>query len=602
MLRTYRKLFSILDARERRRAGLVFALVFVVALLQTGGVASIMPFIAVLAKPEVVQSNATLAAIYHGLGFTSEETFLFFLGVAVFVVFVGSLFMMVIGAWAQVRFSQNRNHTWSCRLMAGYLGQPYEWFLNRNTNELGANVLAEVNQVVTGALLPAMQAVSGLLTAICLVGLLVAVEPVLAFAAAIILGAFYGSVEFVSRARLARIGTERQQSVRGRFKVLGEAMGGIKDLKVGGLERQFVDRFSVPSQRYASVQISATMLGQLPSFAMQGILFGSMLLAILYLLATKGNFQRILPVLSVFALAGYRLMPALQSIFRAVAQMRYTDPALDALCDHLSSLPPYTTTTPTESPSAGAVLGSIETSVQLSDVTYSYPEASQPALRGVTLSIPARTTHGLVGSTGSGKTTIVDVLLGLLEPQVGSVIVDGTAVSKEHLRRWQQLVGYVPQQIFLADDTVRANIAFGVPRRQVDEERVEQAAEIANLHDFVVHDLPQGYSTIVGERGVRLSGGQRQRIGIARALYRDPELLILDEATSALDNLTERAVMEAVHNLTRQKTIILVAHRLSTVRECDRIHLVEAGRVIASGPYDRLVEESPEFRALSEVG
>ncbi len=208
----------------------------------------------------------------------------------------------------------------------------------------------------------------------------------------------------------------------------------------------------------------------------------------------------------------------------------------------------------------------------------------------------------MVGSTGSGKTTIVDVLLGLLEPDSGALIVDGEEISSGQMPRWQRSVGYVPQSIFLADDTIEANIAFGISPRAVDRDAVQRAAKIANLHDFILRDLPEGYATPVGERGVRLSGGQRQRIGIARALYRDPQLLILDEATSALDNLTERAVMDAVHNLGGQKTIILVAHRLSTVRECDCIHLVEDGRVVASGPYDELIHESEEFRALAELG
>ncbi len=338
MLSTYPKLFSILDARERRRAAIVFALVLLVALMETGGVASIMPFIAVLSRPQVVETNKTLAAVYRTLGFSSRESFLFFLGVAVFVVFTVSLVMKMLGVWAQARFSQNRNHSWGCRLMAGYLGQPYEWFLNRHSAELSAGVLTEVNQVVTGALLPAMQAVSGLLVTVCLVALLVAVEPFLAIGAALVLGGFYGVVELASRTKLRRIGMERRDAAHARYRVLQEALGGIKDVKVGGLENQFVSRFGVPSQRFADTQISASLISQLPSFAMQGILFGAMLLAILYLLGTRGDFQSVLPVLSLFALAGYRLMPALQSVFQSVSKMRFAEAALDSLCEDLGSL------------------------------------------------------------------------------------------------------------------------------------------------------------------------------------------------------------------------------------------------------------------------
>jgi ABC-type multidrug transport system fused ATPase/permease subunit len=220
-------------------------------------------------------------------------------------------------------------------------------------------------------------------------------------------------------------------------------------------------------------------------------------------------------------------------------------------------------------------------------------------LAGLSLQVWAKTTVGIVGGTGAGKTTAVDVLLGLLQPQTGTLRVDGTAITQANLRSWQRAVGYVPQQIFLIDDSVGANIAFGIPLEDRDQAAIEAAARVANLHDFVLSDLPQGYDTHVGERGVRLSGGQRQRIGIARALYHNPEVLILDEATSALDNLTERAVMEAVHTLGRQKTIIMIAHRLSTVRNCDRIFLLEQGRVSAAGTYEELVAGSEVFRRMA---
>ena len=603
MLNTYLKLWAILDTRERRRALIVFALVLVVALVETGGVASIMPFIAVLSRPEVVETNHTLSTAYRFLGFRSREGFLLAMGVAVFVIFMFSLVMKVLGAWAQARFSQNRNHSWGCRLMAGYLGQPYEWFLNQHSAELSASVLTEVNQVVNNALLPAMQAISGALITVCLVALLVAVEPVLAIGAAVMLGGMYGIVELASRARLSRIGIERRNAARARYKVLQEALGGVKDVKVGGLESQFVGRFSVPSQKFAETQISATLISQLPSFAMQGILFGALLLAILYLLATRGDFKSVLPVISVFALAGYRLMPALQLVFQSVAKIRFMEAAVDSLAADLGFVKKAKEGHASSAEVAEPVPRiSLDEAVELRNVTYTYPEASQPTLRGLSLHVPARATHGLVGSTGSGKTTMIDMLLGLLEPETGALVVDGVVVEGDLVPRWQRTVGYVPQQIFLSDDTIAGNIAFGVPPRLVDREAVEQAARTANLHDFILKNLPDGYETFVGERGVRLSGGQRQRIGIARALYRDPQLLILDEATSALDNVTERAVMDAVHNLGGQKTLVLVAHRLSTVRECDCIHLVEGGQVVASGTYDALIDESAEFRALAELG
>jgi ABC-type multidrug transport system fused ATPase/permease subunit len=232
-------------------------------------------------------------------------------------------------------------------------------------------------------------------------------------------------------------------------------------------------------------------------------------------------------------------------------------------------------------------------------VTYAYPNATRPALDDISLRIAARTTIGFVGATGAGKTTLVDVVLGLLEPQSGHVLVDGTSIHPDNIRAWQRSIGYVPQQIFLADDTVAGNIAFGVPREKIDMQAVERAAKCAELHAFVLEGLPQGYQTEVGERGIRLSGGQRQRIGIARALYHDPAVLIFDEATSALDNLTERAVMDAIHNLTHVKTILVIAHRLSTVRPCEQIFFLDRGRLRAVGTYDQLLAGDPIFQGLA---
>jgi ABC-type multidrug transport system fused ATPase/permease subunit len=327
---------------------------------------------------------------------------------------------------------------------------------------------------------------------------------------------------------------------------------------------------------------------------MQVLLFGGMLLALVYLMANYGGFQQALPVLALYAFAAYRLMPNIKSIYQSVSQMRFTEAALDALCEDFRTL--QTSPSPSES---GVEQIRLSKELRLDNVVYSYPNAPQPALNGLDITIPAFSKVGLVGSTGCGKTTTIDLVLGLLQPDAGRLLVDGKEIGAGNVRAWQRSVGYVAQHIFLADDTVAGNIAFGLSDKKTDLAAVERAAKIANLHEFVVGELPDGYQTQVGERGVRLSGGQRQRIGIARALYNDPDILILDEATSALDNLTEHAVMEAVHNLSNRKTIVLIAHRLSTVRSCDQIFLLEHGRLIGAGTYDELVATNDTFRAMA---
>jgi ABC-type multidrug transport system fused ATPase/permease subunit len=370
----------------------------------------------------------------------------------------------------------------------------------------------------------------------------------------------------------------------------------VKDVKVAGLEGAMLGRFAGPAKRFARRQAASQVSSQLPRFALEIVAFGGMLAVVLYLVADSGKLQQALPVLSVYAFASYRLMPALQQVYVQMSNLRFAGPALVALHRDFDSLSP-------EGHDNLALhhlapLG-IQQVLQLEQVEYTYPKAPRAALNTLSLEIPARSTVGLVGATGSGKTTTVDIILGLLRPQGGQLMVDGKPITTDNVRSWQRTIGYVPQHIYLADDTVAGNIAFGLPPEQIDQDAVKRAARIANLHEFVMSDMPQGYTTRVGERGVRLSGGQRQRVGIARALYHDPDVLILDEATSALDNLTEQAVMEAVHNLGKRKTIILIAHRLTTVRECDQIFVLEKGRLVGQGTYSELIETNERFRAMA---
>ena len=601
MLKNYQKLYSLLDTRERRRGLVVMLLLVVVAFGEVLGVASIMPFVAVLSNPEVIETNPYLAFAYHSGGFESRQSFLFFLGLAFFLLLVGSLALRMLGIWAQLRFTQNRDCAWGTQLVQGYLRQPYEWFLNKHSSDLATSVLAEVRQVVTGSLFPAMQIVAYSMIALFLLLLLLAADPLLAVAVFVLLGGGYYLISIAFRSRLRRLGTERRQANQRRFNIVQEAFGGIKDVKVAGFENSFARRFRIPAQKFADRQISSGLISQIPPIAMQGLLFGGMLLVLLYLIYAYGSFQQAVPLIALYAFAGYRLMPALQNVYQNVSQLRFSEAALDSLCADFEYLEVNKARGEGERDADKSTRLPLRHKLELRNVSYGYPNAERAAIKGLSLAITANQQVGFVGSTGSGKTTTVDLILGLLRPADGSILVDGQELTRELLRPWQRSLGYVPQQIFLSDNTVFANIAFGVPEKEIDMEAVEKAARIANLHDFVTQELPAGYDTYVGERGVRLSGGQRQRIGIARALYHDPDVLIMDEATSALDNLTEQAVMDAVHNLSNRKTIILVAHRLSTVRSCDSIFLLEHGELVASGSYSYLFDQSKSFRAMAQV-
>lgn len=586
------KIHDLFTHKERRQAYLLLTMLLLMAVFDTIGVASIMPFIAVLSKPNLIDSNPYLNFTYIYFGFGNLKDFQFFLGFVFFLSLIVSIGFKALTSWFLVRFTYMRQYSLSRRLVNGYLHQPYAWFLNRHSADLGKTVLSEVDQVIAETLMPLLNLIAQGVLVITLLALIVLVDPVLALIVIVFFLVAYGGIYTLLRSRLSQVGADRVYANKMRFSVLTEAFGGIKDIKVHRLEDVFVSRFEGPALSFSTNKAFAQAASQLPRFALEVLVFGGILLLILLLMRSAGGFDEALPMVTLYAFAGYRLMPAVQQIYASLSTLRFSHHALNNLHKEMLALSPLCGVTERQ----GQI--DLKQTITLEKVSYTYPLAQGFALKDVTISIPVHSTVGFVGATGSGKTTAADVILGLLEPQDGRLLIDEVVITNENRAGWQKNIGYVPQVIYLADDTVAANIAFGLPTGQIDQAAVERAASIANLHDFVSNELPNGYKTKVGERGVRLSGGQRQRIGIARALYRNPEVLILDEATSALDNLTEYAVMEAVHNLSHKITIILIAHRLSTVKECDAIFLLDQGGVVGQGTYDDLVATNDYFSKL----
>jgi ABC-type multidrug transport system fused ATPase/permease subunit len=587
-----KKLFALLTNTERRHAGLIMCMVLVMAFLDMLGVASILPFVTVLTNDELVQSNTLLRTIFTfsgKFGIQTIDQFLFALGVLVFVLLITSLFFKALTSYVQTRFVMMREYSIGKRLIESYLHQPYSWFLNRHSADLGKTILSEVKAVIDFAMNPLMILISQSAVALVLMSLLLAVDILLALSIGATLGLAYGIFFSIVSARLKRLGQSRIKTNQERFTAVSEAFGAAKEVKVGGLEQAYISRFAIPAEIYAKGQATATMIAQLPRYALEAIAFGGVLLVILYLMSKSGSFTAALPIIALYAFAGYRLMPALQQIYGAFTQLRFARPALNALYKDISDLKIQNIKQNDVMPMQ------FNKSICFNKVSYQYPNAPKLALKNIDINIQANSKVGFVGTTGSGKTTTVDVMLGLLEPQEGSLSIDGQSITMANRRQWQRIIGYVPQNIYLTDNSVSANIAFGLNKKDIDQQAVERVAKIANLHKFVTNDLPQGYATVVGERGVRLSGGQRQRIAIARALYHNPRVLILDEATSALDNITEQVVMEAVNNLGDNITIILIAHRLSTVSKCDQIFLLEQGEIKARGTYEKLINTSKHF-------
>jgi ATP-binding cassette subfamily C protein len=592
-----RKLYSLLNPREQRNLFVVFAAVLVMAGLQVLSVASIMPFLSVAANPASVRKNEYLHWAFDTFGFADTSSFLIALGLGALAILIASNGFIIFTRWLMERYAWGRNHSLSRRLLRSYLYRPYEYFLTRNSAELGKNILEEVEEVTDQMLKPTLLGIAKGIVALFIVGFLVYFDPVVAVMVTLVLGSAYGGIYLFIRHRLDQRGEERVASNTERYQFVSEAFGGIKEVKIRGKEEAFLNLYDDPSRRYTWNQAIFRVLKRAPRYIIEAVAFGGIILIAIYLIAVRDGIQQVIPVLGLYAFAGYRLMPALQVAFHGLASARFNLAALNQLHQELAEQP----ASPPEK-SADETSLPLTERLELQNVHFTYPDAQTPAIENLSLTIPAQTTTGFVGKTGSGKTTAVDLILGLLRPQQGHVLVDGTPLEEDHLRRWQRNIGYVPQAIYLSDDSIARNIAFGVAPDDIDMAAVKEAARRAHIYEFVDNELPEQWQTVVGERGVKLSGGQRQRIGIARALYHGPSVLVFDEATSALDQTTEKSVMNAIYELEEEHTILLIAHRLSTVQRADRIFMLEDGEKVGEGTYDELLSDHPRFRSMALSG
>jgi ABC-type multidrug transport system fused ATPase/permease subunit len=599
MIDTITKVLGLLTPHERMRVYFQFGLMVVIALLEIAGIASILPFMAVVSSPGIIQENVWLRQAYQFLRFANPQAFLMFLGMLVLGLLVLGNLLKSLYSMISLRNDNKLFCNLASRLLASYMARPYEFFLKTNTAEMAKNVLSEAGSFVFGVVNPGKEILSNAFLCIVILALLILVDPFMVVAIVVILGGAYGTIFLGVRRRLAKMGKEQALANFMKFKAAGEALASIKDLKILGRERVFLERFYVHAVLHARHNATVGTISVIPRYALETIAFGGILGIVLFYLRAEGEVGKIVPILSIYAFSGYKLMPAIQQLFANFSVVHVNLPALDMLYlniqrgqkgydsnailpdnHHLQPLP-------------------FTRDITLRDLTFRFSGSLEPTIKGLNLTIIPQTSIGIVGPTGSGKTTLIDLVLGLLNPTSGQLLVDGVEITGENLARWQRNLGYVPQHIYLSDDTMTNNIAFGIPPKEIDMDAVMRAARIANLYDFVTKELPDGFQTRIGERGIRLSGGQRQRIGIARALYHDPAVLIMDEATSALDGITEQAVMEALCALAGKKTVIMIAHRFTTVKDCDVVYVLDRGVVVDQGTYDELLESSTWFQAAA---
>jgi ABC-type multidrug transport system fused ATPase/permease subunit len=536
------------------------------------GATSIFPFLAVAADPERIRRSHFGTVFLNLFPPMGNLQLLIITGVIAIAGVLFSNALNLLAEYARTRYSQNFAHWLRVRLLRRMASQPYTYFLQRNSGDLLKKVLGDVISYTTGVLLPLLDTVARALTAVLLLGTLFLVQPVIALSAAIGLGGFY----VITFRLLARKRREVDENLGthsiGFYREAHQMLGGIKPVKVQRAEEHFLARFAGHSAIIAKMSARVSIFN-IARYVVEPLAFGGLVVAVLVLAVRGRDFSDILPNLGVMALAGYRLLPSIQLLYSQLTQVSSMRHVVDEVYDEFVEAETERSISPSISSDALARARPLRwnDSITLHEVSFRYPGASRPALNEISLTIAKNTSLGVIGPTGSGKSTFVDLLLGLYHPTAGEILIDDKPLTPALVPAWQASIGYVPQDIFLIDDTIARNIAFGLPDAEIDLERLREACATAQLLDFIEAELPNGFDTNVGERGVRLSGGQRQRIGLARALYHRPSLLILDEATSALDVATEARLLEALGALAGKLTMVVAAHRLSAVANCDQL-------------------------------
>jgi HlyD family secretion protein len=596
MFKRVRRLWKLLTKEQRKKLLCLQVLVVLMAFAEVAGVAAIGPFMAVVGDIGRLEGEGTLAQLYQASGMETPRQFIFWLGVAVITALAGAAAVSIYVTWRLSLYAQQVGAELSIRLFQHYMQQPWLFHASGSSSQLINKVSQEASRVTGSVIQPLMKMNAKGVLALVMTTAIFVFNPLVAIIGVILFGTAYWGLFHTVRKRLARNGKTISTTSRVRFKLMNEGFGGIKDTLLLGRQADFNRRFEVNNREFARAKGVTVALSQVPRYGMELLAFGAVIFLVLYLLAAhEGNLGNILPILSMYALAGFKLLPAFQQIYASLATVKGNIASFDILEEDLVASQHITQAQPADK--AGKL--SLREGITLDNTHFCYPGTEEKALSGLTLEVPVNHVIGLVGATGSGKSTAIDVLLGLITPQCGALKIDGKPLSGQALRAWQNNVGFVPQSIFLSDASIRENIAFGLPPEEIDDERIKRAAKMALLDEFLER-LPNGLETGVGERGIQLSGGQRQRIGIARALYDDADVLVFDEATSSLDGITEKLVMDAIHNFAGKKTIIMIAHRLATVKQCDNIYLLAGGKIIDQGSHDELAARNEMFRRMAE--
>jgi HlyD family secretion protein len=601
MLRLAKELFALLTKDQRRRYLSLQVMMVFMAFMELLGVASIGPFMALVADMQLLETNEFLNSIYVASGVSTHTDFLFITGLVVLLMLGLASILSMITTWRLSLFAFSVGTEISDRLYHYYLRKDWLFHASGSSAQLTKQIATESLRVTNFIILPFIQMNARLVLAVFISVSIFIYNPLIATIGVVLFASGYVIIYRVIRKRIALYGKHVSITSTDRFRLMNEGFGGIKDVLLYDRRHDFVHQFKTSGKLFARAQGTNTALSQAPRYLMELLAFGAMISLVLVLLTTRnGDLSQVLPVLAVYALAGFKLLPALQQIYHSVTTIRGNTAAFDSIKEDL--LASLTIDSKQGTTSGTASNQKIDLAkfqnIRLNRVSFTYPNKGMPALDNINIDIPINSTVGFVGESGSGKSTAIDLLLGLISPNTGHLMLDDLVINGKNRQAWQQHIGFVPQSIFLSEGSVAENVAFGLCSEDIDLVKVKQAIKLANL-ESLVDSLSEGLNTRVGERGVQLSGGQRQRIGIARALYNQADILVFDEATSALDGITEKVIMDAIQELSGQKTIVMIAHRLKTVKNCDIIYFMEEGRVIEQGTYQQLINSNPTFEKMA---
>jgi ATP-binding cassette subfamily C protein len=591
-LSLFRKMLMLFETTDRRWLLLMLASMILSAGFEALGVGLIMPLLAAISAPEKLAEYQLYQWWADTYGVPERENVLLVTCGMLLLVYIVKNSYLLGHKYFSYAFIFDRQVRFSNRLLRSYMNQDYEFHLQRNSSTLLRTINEEVRLAFTSVLAPMMNVMVEMLVALAIIGLLLVVEPLVSIITFTVFALIAGIFLKYARRKAHQYGKAQQLHAREMIKWVQQGLGGIKEIKVLRREPYFIDHYTESSRGFADAIRAHRVMTEVPRALIETVGIGVMLLLTALMLGKGEDAGAVLPVLGLFGLAAVRMMPSMNRTVTLLAIARGYVHALDGVLEHLEDAH---SPNAMNDQAAKEVREPFTEPLVLSDLKFSYTEG-EPVLNGLSLEIAPGEVIGFVGSSGAGKSTLVNIILGLLQPSSGTLMLGDKSLA-EVLPSWQRNCGYISQPTYLCDDTIRRNIALGVPDDEISDEQVWKVLEMAVLNEFIA-SLPEGLDTFVGEQGVRLSGGQRQRIGIARALYHNPDILVLDEATSSLDNRTEREISDAIHALGQDKTILIIAHRLSTVRHCNRIFYLADGQVEAEGTYEELVENNEKFRDL----